>query len=736
MPRIAAEFSPRSLIPNILAGIIIGTLTVIVEISFGALIFSGPLSAYVFNGIGCTLFGAFVISAVVALTSSFPGTIARPHEIPAAILAIVVAAIAATLPASASADTFVTVVAAIILTSVLTGIFFLTLGSFKLGSLIRFIPFPVVGGFLAGTGWLLCKGGINVITTIKVSRASALLLFHADALVKWLPALFFAIVLLLVMRRFTHFLVMPLLILAAAVVFYATMFATHMSIATAQAHGWLLGPFQEGNMWKPLAPSQLAHVHWSLIFGQLNNIGTILIISVLPLLLNASGFELMVRKDLDFNRELKSAGVANILAGLGGGTVGFHSLSLSALGLRMGATSRLAGLSCAALCGATLFFGSSILTFFPRPILGGLLLYLGLGFLIEWVYGAYFKLPKTDYLLILFILLIIATFGFLEGVATGILVAVVLFVIKYSRVGVVKYYLSGVNYHSNVDRGMALQRLVAGHGQRLAILKLQGYLFFGTANNLLTIVRGRIDNPALPGAGFIVLDFSLVSGLDSSALKSFAKMLQVAQAGKVTIVLTAMSAEVARQFGKSDIGAAPPDVLRVFVDLDHGVEWCEDQIIAGVGQGACAPLHQDLPGLLAGLLPAGTDMSRFSRHLDVRTVSKGEFLMRQGDKVAALFFIESGRVTAQIELDNGKTARLRSMGAGTVVGELGLYLGATATASVVAEEHSRISCLSLEALRDMEHSDPAVAAAFHKFIVRLLGERLTNANRSLSALLT
>jgi SulP family sulfate permease len=735
LAQLTAEFTPSRLLPSMVAGIVVGTLTVIVEISFAALIFSGPLSSFVFNGIGFTLFGAFVISGVVALTSSFPGTIARPHEIPAAILALVVAAIASAMPTtSASSDIFLTVVAAIILTSILTGVFFLALGSFNLGSLIRFIPFPVVGGFLAGTGWLLVKGGINVITGVKISHLTVPTLFHSEICIKWIPGLIFAIILFAVLRRFSHFLVMPLLILGGAIIFYAVMFFTQTPFGVAQAHGWLLGPFREGNMWAPISPAQLSHVHWNLIFGQINNIGTILIISVLPLLLNASGLELIVRRDIDFNRELKSAGIANALAGLGGGTVGFHSLSLSALGFRMGATGRMAGLFCAAVCGATLFFGSSLLTYFPKPILGGLLLYLGLCFLIEWVYDAYFKLPKLDYLLILLILFVIGTFGFLEGVGTGILVAVVLFVINYSRVKVVKYSLSGVNYHSNVDRGGETQRLLNTQGEQLAILKLQGYVFFGTANNLLAIVRSRIDDPVLPKAGFVVLDFSLVSGLDSSALKSFSKMLQVAEAQSITLVLAAMSADVKRQFDRGLINETTSKWLRIFPDLDHGVEWCEDRIVAGIG--TTSAQQKNLPGLLSELLPAGTDISRFSRHLEYQTIQKGAFLMRQGDDVAALYFIESGRVTAQLNLDNGKIARLRSMGAGTVVGELGLYLGTKATASVVAEEESRICTLSHASLCDLERTDPLVAAGFHKFIVRLLGERLTNANRSLSALLT
>ncbi len=73
---------------------------------------------------------------------------------------------------------------------------------------------------------------------------------------------------------------------------------------------------------------------------------------------------------------------------------------------------RLVGLISAGLCAACLIFGSTLLTLFPKPVLGGLLLFLGLAFLVEWVYDAWFKLPRIDYLIVLFILLAIATVGF------------------------------------------------------------------------------------------------------------------------------------------------------------------------------------------------------------------------------------------------------------------------------------------------------------------------------------
>ena len=87
------------------------------------------------------------------------GTIGTIQDGAAAVLALVAAGIAASLPAGASAEVgFSTFVAAMALGSLATGVVFLGLGTFRLGELIRFIPYPVVGGFLAGTGLVLSMG--------------------------------------------------------------------------------------------------------------------------------------------------------------------------------------------------------------------------------------------------------------------------------------------------------------------------------------------------------------------------------------------------------------------------------------------------------------------------------------------------------------------------------------------------------------------------------------------------
>ena len=90
-----------------------------------------------------------------------------------------------------------TVVAAITLTSLLAGVFFWVLGWLRQGSLVRYIPYPVIGGFLAGTGWLLFQGGLGVMSDASLTLAHLPTLFQADLLLRWLPGVVLAVGLLL-----------------------------------------------------------------------------------------------------------------------------------------------------------------------------------------------------------------------------------------------------------------------------------------------------------------------------------------------------------------------------------------------------------------------------------------------------------------------------------------------------------------------------------------------------------
>lgn len=733
MKNINDELHPRRLLPNLTSGFVVGLLEVVLSLSFAALIFSGDLSQFVANGVGMALFSGIVVSIFIALFSSFPGMVGGNQDVPAAILAVVAASIAATMPDGATAaETFVTAVVAIALTTIITGLFFLGLGKFNLASLIRFLPYPVVGGFLAGTGWLLVTGAVGLMAGIEPSLEAFPLLFMPATLAHWLPGLGFALLILLLTNRYDHFLLLPGTVFGGMVLFFATMALLGLSSAELSAQGWLLGPFSSQSLWPPLSLADISQVNWSVIGGQTTNIATILIVSVIALLLNTSAFELTTNSDIDLDRELRTAGLSNILAGLGVGIVGYHQLSLSTLNVKLGPASRLVGLIAAAICLSALFWGASFLAFFPEAIVGGLLLYLGLMFLQEWVYEAWSKFPKIDYAIVLMILLVIATIGFLEGVALGVVATVIMFVVSYSRTELVRLELSGNSFQSRVTRSPEHRRLLDVAGHRLYIAQLQGFIFFGTADRLLNRIRDRVEEAETEGIQFVLLDFRRVTGLDSTALLSFQKLRQVTTVHQITLVFTEVAVAVQKQLIRGGLDEEDSRI-RFFADLDQGVEWCENQLLqqAGVTQGyAPPPLSQQL----ARLLPDGMDFAQLLQHLEPQSVDAGEHIMLQGDEPDFLFFVEAGQVTAQLERPHRDPVRLETMRDGRVVGEIGFYLDQARTASIVADEPSTIYRISRHGLMRMEQERPEAAAILHRIIIHLLAERVTHLVKAVNAL--
>ncbi|MDQ4006457.1 MAG: SulP family inorganic anion transporter, partial [Actinomycetota bacterium] len=325
------EVRPSSLIPTLTAGLVIGVLEVVLATSFAALVFRGDAAAHLPDAIGLSLFAGMTVLVVVAFGSSLPGVVGSVQDVTAVILGLITGAITIQTP-GALHFTFLTLVAVIIVSTLLTGVFLVVLGRLKLGNLVRFVPYPVVGGFLAGTGWLLFKGGIGILAGRALTMQALHRFFRPDPLLKWVPGLLFAAGLLLVLRRFRHFLIIPGAVILGVTAFYVVLFATGKNTLTAKIHGFLLGPFPYGeNLWEPTTFDALTKADWGMVLGQWVGILAVPLVAVLALLLNASGVELIRGKDIELNRDLRAAGWANVAASAVGGIPGFQTLSLTAL---------------------------------------------------------------------------------------------------------------------------------------------------------------------------------------------------------------------------------------------------------------------------------------------------------------------------------------------------------------------------------------------------------------------
>jgi SulP family sulfate permease len=706
---------------TITAGAVIGVVEVVLAISFAALVYGGYLAQFLPNGIGLYLVAASLTLAILAWRGGSRGVVGSVQDAAAAVLGIV--ATNAALDAFGGIDqAFFTVVAATLVVTLLTGVTFLLLGIFRLGNLARFIPYPVVGGFLAGTGWILMKGGLRVAAGIDLNLASIHEYLDPFELERWVPALVFGVGLLAATRIVRRPLVIPVVLALGFGLFAVWMLVTGRSIQDARDGLWLLGPFTSTRLWEPWTFRALSGADWTAVLAQTPGIATAVFVAVIACLFNVGGVELLLHRDLDSNEELRDAGVVNAVSSLFGGLPGYHALSLTSLAQQMGVDGRGAGLVAALIPLAGVVFGATVVGLIPRAVVGGVLVFVGLSFIVSWVVDVRRSLPVGEYLVVLAILATIATKGLLAGLVVGLVLAVALFAIDYGRIELVREVAFGTTFRSNVDRPPSERTALEGHADLVQILRVHGFVFFGTAHGLLERIRKRVEAGPIR---FLVVDLRRVTGMDASAVLSFRKVAQLAEASEFELVFAGVPERVEGQLRRGGVVAAD-GIVRFEPDLDRGLQRCEDALLEEVtGIAAGDGASDGLAGLPPHLLTS----------LERRSVPEGTVLIRQGDPPDDLFVLESGRLRVETITPEGTRMRLRTVRRGVVVGEIALYTGVPRTADVVAETRSVVLHLSRSSIERMESEEPETAASLHRWLATMLAERLTDSQRAFSALL-
>jgi SulP family sulfate permease len=706
-----ADFTRETFLRTISSGIVLALVNALLTTALVSLIFRDTLEDALPVGIAQGLLASAVIGLIIAISSSFPGLYAGVQDASAAIIALSSVAVAAVVAGSLAVDTVVAMMAA---TSIATGAGLLLIGYLGLGELARFVPFPVIGGLLAGTGYLILVGSLGILgfdTPSDLSDPGAFgMLWPGVAL----AGLFFWAT-----RRSWTSRIYLLLLVVGVGGFHLFTRLVGIGKQTSLERGWLLGPFDSGALTPRLVVDAFARADWGLIAGQAASLVTILVIIPITLLLYISALEIETETGLDMNRELTATGWANLASGAVGGPPGYLYMADSIIVARLIGNRRGPAVVSALSLVAILFVGGGILELLPVFVVGGLLLFVGVEFLHEWLWASRHRMSRLDYTLMVGIAVVIAVVGFLPGVATGLVAAIVLFVMRYSRIDVIKHSLTGAEQRSNIERSESAAEYLDEAGRSIVILELQGFVFFGTASRILGRVRALPSSQ--PHPRFIVCDFRRVTGVDSSAVAVFELISNHAREHGLLVILSGMDERVAAQF--DDIVTRYDDVINLHRDLDHGLARCEDELLGEAG--LASPTGPPLPG---GLSEAMTP------YLVAHSLPAGEVLMRQGDPSPGIFLITAGRATVSVEGPDGTTVRLRTLLSGTVLGEISLYRGEPCTATVVTESECQVLHLAPERFVELGARDPAVAAQLHEFVARILAGRVSHANRTIRAL--
>jgi SulP family sulfate permease len=455
----------RAGLRDLSAGAICSILSVAYCLSYAALIFSGPLKQWLSYGIAVTFMSAAIAATVIALRSSLPFAIAGPDTSTSAVTATLAAAMAAQLVAEGNTNLLPPILIVIALATAATGVLLCCLGLSKSGRAIRFIPYPVIGGFLGATGLLMILGAIQVITDQRMTPAT-LGEFSGALIVSKLGAgLAVAVALQVLLSRWSNALVLPSILLAAMLAIYVTLPIAGSSLAEAQAAGWMFRPQEAASVVSPWQPAELRTFPWTALPWLAGDLVAIIFVTTISLLLNTTGVEIATRREADIDRELRALGLASLLSSAFGGYVSSLSLSRTTLAYAAGATGRLTGLTVAGVSAGMLVLDPGFLSFVPKYALGGLLFFAGGQLSYRWLVKSAGRLQTLDYLSLVAISLIIVKWGFIAGVMIGSVICCAMFALSASRVNAIKFSFDGSEFQSSLDRSPAELSILAAHGK-------------------------------------------------------------------------------------------------------------------------------------------------------------------------------------------------------------------------------------------------------------------------------
>jgi SulP family sulfate permease len=536
-----------------------------------------------------------------------------------------------------------------------------------------------------------------------------------------------ALVLYLTWHRSRSTFGLPVILIGGIGLAHIAFWLAGISLADAQAAGWTFEPPPHISLTSPWSAHEISRYPWYALPDLFANVIAVIFVTATSTLFNTTGIEVASQCEANLERELNVTGAANILSGVFGGYTGCISVSRSLLNLNSGGTGRLSGLTVAAVSALMLTVAPMLLGYMPKFVLGGLLIYLGADLLHKWIVASRRRLSVVEYLSLLAIILIIVQWGFVAGVLIGVVIGCTTFALSAARIDSIKYGFDGSEYRSSLDRSRDDQAMLAAHGGEIQGLNLQSYLFFGSANRLYQHVKALLA--AHPECRFLVFDFKLVTGIDSSAAYSFAQIKRSAEERGVKLVLVHLPPAAEKALRSSEFISKEVSII---AELDHALEWCENEIIAQ--HHGLEREQASLRDWFTQILGTEHDATQLIRRCQRIEVDAGETIVSAGEAADSMHFILDGRVGIMIPADEGRTTRVRSLGRYTTIGEMGLVSQAPRSATIQAEVASILYVLNADQFEAIKAEDSALSQKLLTYFVSVMAERLTFANRMIAVL--
>jgi SulP family sulfate permease len=710
-----------------LAGLVASVVLIANIVSFGALMFPGDLSAGIPVAIWSMLIGGGVAGAWIALSTSLPPLATGIDSPTGAVLVLLSALTASGVRAAGGSPEAAIQSVMLVFTAAtfLTGALLYALGAFRWGSYFRFVPYPVVGGFLAATGYFLIVGAIRMATGRPVSLAGLADWTAADA--AKLAGAVVVLGILLGLRRWVKWaFALPAALIAMWLVSVAALRGLGLS---GSEHGWYFRSLGTLTAWLPFQAVRTSPLSWPTLVHLVPELLAVTIVALISLVTKVSSIEVGRQAAGDLDREFRGHGIGSLIAAPLGGLTSSLQVSTSRLLEHAGGATRMSGVACALVLGLVGLANLDLPGLIPIPIVAGLVLYLGYTFIVDALWRPYAQRAWLDLTLAVVITVVCIEYGYLIGVVAGVVCACLLFVVSYARLGVVRRHLTRAQFSSHVDRSAEASEHLRAVGDAVQLYWLSGFIFFGSSEGLFERIRGDIEAALPRRVAYVILDFAMVPGADSSAYISLAKLRNHCNQRGTTIVYSSISPAIRDALARGGfIGGKSRH--QAFADVHAAVAWCEDNLLAD----AAVKVDADFASWLQRQLGPGLKAADLIAYLERNQVDGSTVLHRQGEPADSIDLIAAGQLAIDVATRSGENLRVRRIATHTVVGEMGFFRRSSRSATVSSEASAVLFTLTRANFERMRRERPDLASAFDEFVIRILADRIDIRDREVAAL--
>ncbi len=693
------------------------------------------------------MFSAVFAGAVAAILGGNPIQITGPRATVTMILAAAVATFAAN-PAISTQAPEVRQVIVVGLASAavfLGGGFQVLFGLFDIGKVIKYIPYPVISGFMNGIGFIIIQSQIRDILGVNGDISYAELIAHPGQIEPLTLVIGLATLLLIpISKKHFKFIPAPLTaMIAGAALYHVTAhFATGR---LGPVIGSIKGVLPRPDAFIGLAAEGGFKIALKLIPDLLVTALVLALIGSMETLLDSVVSDNLTGIRHNSGKELIGQGAGNIASSLFGAISSCGAAYRAVANFASGGRTRLSGVMCSLALLVVITALGPLVGKIPLTVVGAVIVYSGVLMFDIWTFEIMRKLSASlrenglgvitkkrailvDFLVVLLVAVITVCISPLVAVGVGVVIATILFLSKMSRSIIRRTYL-GSQVHSKKMRTACDSDILELEGKRIAIIELQGPLFFGSAESLAK----RIEDAAEEFT-YYILDMKRVNEMDSTGANIILQIYKRLEKEGRFLLVTYFSDSLRDYLDMMNVLKSMGE-NRFMPDTDTALEWAEDHLLLN----RCDPMKKGMPVPLEqmeitnGMTPEEIEALR--SRLIPESYSKGAAIFPEGDTARDLFMLSDGLVSIKLKLPHStRFKRVATYTPGGIFGEVALLDGRPRSASVWAEEDCQIYRLPLDAFESLNRDMPGVAVKLMTNIAKVLSRRLRTTSNEVKVL--